>query len=68
MDKALEILNKSELHKIPNEISITDETNGTLSYIISVGFMVAVAYLLIKTISDANEKRLSKTSDRGVIQ
>ncbi len=63
MDKALEILNQSELHKIPNEIPKSKEGNESFSYIIGIGLMVAVAFVFIKTISDANERRLPKTSD-----
>ena len=63
MDKSLEILNQSELQKIPNEIPNSEKRDGTFSYIISIGFMVAVAFLFIKTISDANERRLPETSN-----
>ena len=63
MDKALEILNHSELHKIPNEIPNSKETDESFSYIVSISLMVAMAFVFIKTISDANERRHPKTSD-----
>ena len=62
MDKALEILNRSELQCIPNEITITDKTNGSYSFFISIGFIVVLTCVLLKIMKDADERRFPETS------
>ena len=62
MDKALEIINNSEIHTIPNEISNTNIKSGYAVSYLGYGVMLIIGYVLLKLIIDENKRRLSETS------
>jgi hypothetical protein len=62
VDKALEIINNSEIHTIPNEISNTNIKSGSAVNYLGYGVMLIIGYMLLKLIIDENKRRLSETS------
>ena len=62
VDKALEIINNSEIHTIPNEISNTNIKSGSAVNYLGYGVMLIIGYILLKLIIDENKRRLSETS------
>jgi len=62
VDKALEIINNSEIHSIPNEIPNTNIKSGSVVNYLGYGVMLIIGYMLLKLIIDENKRRLSETS------